>query len=730
MKAAYFHHGTALLLFFLISVNTNSLYAAAYYAIDTCSVNELCQTAVLIPNVESDDDFVCIQGCNTGAKPDIRMEQCTSDTCPTVWFTLMTDQKASFLNITITGLDTIRPVFRIYRGFNNCSELTPVRLAQGPDYCAFGNGGIARANGTKVEPNAQYYIAVGGLYGTEGGFELCVNSNSTGSVCVLERNIEVTSRSGGGPLSGPFNPGETIGVCMEVSNYSAALNGCQWFQGLVPVFGNGWDPSSFDQNGQPLNATINGFDMGIGGNGLYGAATWDWFADVDYHFRDTDREIGDFDGNGTIDMCSRLYDSECPDGDGIMGGCCGPCWGAPEGDILPPGWFAYGINGSCATPGPPVSVDWGDGNTCGSGMGPWKFCFDLVIRGFPDCSQNQTTGDLSMGFFTFADGEIGSWTGEESVCMSDQPARLNLPLACFLQTDLGTEYLPPQCNGSTFEYTLDEPGIDYWTWSVNPSSAVTPSSREGDNGYTIVDTLYNTHSTPIQVLYTFTGYEENSHNTVIKRIYVQVVPDIQTTLPGLIYACEKNQDSLVISAEPFTGGLAPYAFLWAPGGETTPAITIFSPFQNTAVTLDMIDSIGCTYHKEVRIQVRPCLLDTIGMDDESNDTQTDEDPPHGGGNYSSPGVNVLQSDLNSQALKVYPVPATNEVLIEWPADADDVKELAILDLRGVQLYKATLSPLEKSGHRLRLDVDEYIDGVYLVILKTQERILTAKLVKM
>ena len=67
---------------------------------------------------------------------------------------------------------------------------------------------------------------------------------------------------------------------MNVNSYTAVNNGCQWFQGIVPSFGNGWDPSSFDSLGQPDNATVNNLNIGEAGNGVYGPATWDWFNNV------------------------------------------------------------------------------------------------------------------------------------------------------------------------------------------------------------------------------------------------------------------------------------------------------------------------------------------------------------------------------------------------------------------------------------------------------------------
>ena len=268
------------------------------------------------------------------------------------------------------------------------------------------------------------------------------------SLCVVDRDIEIVSRSSGGPLEGPFFPGETVSICMNVNSYTAAVNGCQWFQGLIPVFGNGWDPSSFDGNGQPLNATVNGNAMGVAGNGLYGASTWDWFTNVDYHYDNTFYQIGDFDGNGTVEMCNILYDPDCPNTGGIMGGCCDPCWGAPLGDILPGGWFAYGINGSCRTPGPPVRVDWGDGNTCGGGMGPWAFCFDLNVGHIRNVLTDPSTQNLMLGFFTTADGETGAWTGNASICALDQPAFVTLPMCCSELME-AEDMLDPICSQST-----------------------------------------------------------------------------------------------------------------------------------------------------------------------------------------------------------------------------------------------------------------------------------------
>ncbi len=713
------------LLFF-----SSSLFAINSISQDTCAVNDFCETAIPIENVIADGGFVCVDGCTIGSTPEFFNNDCLIGVFPTVWYSVITEG-GTLMNIHVSSNEIENPAITLFQVISDCGDLVQIPLSQGNLPCLVGSNGVAESIGTDIASNTRYVIAVSSYDKIGGEFTLCISTISAASFCVTDKDLTIEARSGGTDLSGPFKPGEKVSICMNVNAYSAAGNGCQWFQGLVPVFGNGWDPSSFDQNGQPLNTTLNGNAIGQINNGLYGAATWDWFSDVDYHYRDTNRQIGDFDGNGTVDMCSTLYDPDCPNIGGITGGCCGPCWGAPLGDFLPPGWFAYGINGSCASPGPPVRVDWGDGNTCGGGMGPWNFCFDLVVREYPDCLVDATTSDLTIGFFTFADGEVGSWTGAASVCALDQPVMVSFPMRCAEETDLGIEFAEDKCADDVFGYVIDEPGIDHWTWDIFPSWAVQQSLKSGENGYAINDTLINLFQDPVEVTYYFTGYEDGTSATVIKQVRFRIIPGIRSSLPDIIHACERDKDSMIISALPLSGGLAPFSYMWHPGGETTPAITIFPPFQNTAVSLDMVDSIGCTYHKDIRIQVRPCQLDTIMPDDESNDTQTDEDPPHGGGNYATPGVSNSSLGIGrSQSLKVYPVPASDYVQIEWPATTEDAKELAILDLRGVLVHQVTLTPVESRAHRLRTNVEGYPEGVYLVMLKAKQGILTAKLVKM
>lgn len=551
--------------------------------------NDICENATDIPGVISDAPFVCVTGTNLDALPEASNNQCGIGEFPTVWFRIQTDGAAGLMNIQVTSDDFTAPTITLFHSIQDCSNLDPVGLTQSNLPCIVGTNGEAEAIGTDVGASEIYYLAISSLNSVGGEFDLCVNTLSNTSSCVVSRDIQITARSSGGPLTGPFLPGETVSICMNVNSFTASANGCQWFQGIVPVFGNGWDPSSFDADGQPISATINGNPMGVAGNGLYGQSTFDWFTDVGYHHDNVFYQIGDLDGNGTLDMCHTLYSVDCPDFGGIQGGCCGPCWDV-AGEILPPGWFAYGINGTCPIPGPPISVDWGDGNTCGCCMGPWNFCFDLVVRDFPDCIQDPTTMDLSLGFFTFADGETGAWTGGPSVCALDQPTKITLPFCCDELVE-ESEMLSPICSTGIVEYIIDAPGVEYWYWTVDAGNVTGAHEGQGGPGSIINDTLINTGSDIEIVVYSFIGYGGGDCPFFEQNVTIVVNPTMGVTLDPIILCSSPTSYTITPNV---TGGSGNYEYIWAPGGETTSSITVENPTNGAEYFVTVSDDSGCS----------------------------------------------------------------------------------------------------------------------------------------
>jgi hypothetical protein len=101
--------------------------------------------------------------------------------------------------------------------------------------------------------------------------------NFSATNCLIDAELTVINTSLGSPVEGPFVPGEIVTFEFEILNYRAdaanAGNQCQWLQGVVPVFGNGWDPISFRTDGRPVNRSKPN-------------ENWNWFpeGEVGYNF--------------------------------------------------------------------------------------------------------------------------------------------------------------------------------------------------------------------------------------------------------------------------------------------------------------------------------------------------------------------------------------------------------------------------------------------------------------
>ncbi|HZV68562.1 MAG TPA: T9SS type A sorting domain-containing protein [Saprospiraceae bacterium] len=723
--------------------------------------NDICETAIHIPNVISDTSFVKIQGNTFGANPEIVVNSCFISISPTVWYFVEADDIATLINIQVTSVDFSAPAINLFHLVTDCNALEHVPLTPNDQECVMGSNGVAMAIGSEIQSGEVYYIAVSSIFSSGGDFELSVNTISVGSKCVTSRNIEITYRSSGGPLTGPFFPGEKIGVCMNVDTFTAVANGCQWFQGIVPVFGNGWKPTSFDANGQPLNATVNGLPMGQLGNGLYQftlAATWDWFTDVGHHFDHAFYQISDFDVNGRMDICHTLYEANCSDLDGVTGGCCGPCWDDP-GEILPPGWFSYGINGTCAIPGPPISKDWGDGNTCGCCMGPWRFCFELEVRDFTDCSIDSTRRDLSIGFFTFADGQIGSWSGGPSNCALDQPVKIILPLCCYVP-DTSSAFLTTICSGEIVEINFTEDSVQYWVWTVDVENVTGAHDGYGGPGSMIIDTLVNNDDSNEHVTYTIQGFGDDPCPLLVRSFSVEVVPQISVSLlqDQSTEICEG--DTVVITAD-IAGGEAPFTFEWS-----TPAGLVSGDSVNATIpgmySLVLSDITGCAATSDtLNIVVNPNPVVDLGTDTLIVDLQVILDAGNPGAAYlwntgdttqtleanesglysvivtdslgCSSSDSVYVSIITSvsyeikKRIRVYPNPNNGVFTITGEIGVPDILQIKVLNSIGSMIY-SSVPELMNSGFSRSFDIHKAGKGIYFLQIYLGDQVIEEKMI--
>jgi gliding motility-associated-like protein len=208
--------------------------------------------------------------------------------------------------------------------------------------------------------------------------------------------------------------------------------------------------------------------------------------------------------------------------------------------------------------------------------------------------------NLELGFFTTADGETGSWTGNSNVCALDQPAFVTLPMCCN-ELEEGFDMLDPICSEQPFVYVIDEPGVEYWTWTVESQGVNGAFPGEGGPGSTIIHVLTNTSGDPEIVTYTFLGFAGGACPVFIKEVEIEVFPEIDVDLDSEPM-CSTPDEPYELTPT-VTGGTGAYEYSWSPFGETTPTVMVNNPVNGTTYIVSVTDNAGCFSTASVTISV-------------------------------------------------------------------------------------------------------------------------------
>ena len=200
----------------------------------SCVDNDLCTS----PDVQSlvTSSTTCITDCNTGAVqgPDFTGANCEDFLHPTVWYEFTTGSSDASIDITLNSVDLSNPHYAIF-STTDCLSFAIID-------CIQGSGGSASGT-TILATNTTYLIAVSDVNGDEGNFDLCMTLNPDNSACNTDNDLSVTATSMGSPLTGPFQGGEIVTFCYTINQYLDNSQ-CNYLQGIVPSFGNCWDPVS------------------------------------------------------------------------------------------------------------------------------------------------------------------------------------------------------------------------------------------------------------------------------------------------------------------------------------------------------------------------------------------------------------------------------------------------------------------------------------------------------
>lgn len=534
-----------------------------------CAVNDLCSDAIDISGAPAQQ--ICIQGCNTGVGPDATGGSGCFDfsAIPTVWYTFTTDGNTAGVTLTVGSPSFDQPQIALFEG--PCPG-TPVD-------CNLGSGGSVALNNVTVMPNTTYLVAVGSIGGQEGDFTVCgLYIGAGGTNCVTSGEVEVLSCSLGSPLSGPFQPNETVNMCFNI-DWSSTGNNCQWLHGVVPEFGDCWSPISFGADGMPNNVTVQ-------------LPNAQWYADGDVVYND----LG---GSGALPP------------------------GAPTGA----GWYVVGVNNNGNLPLICGPNDWQTDPNCSFGIpmgcnsaSTYQICFDLVTKSFAECDGDASAIDCGVSFKTYGDGETGGWS--QPGCEADIPIFGNYSLNCCIGPEM--LFLPQTvCSDEQFDIFLDDfllpptqAGDVSYTWTVSAPAGVNGASDcPGACGVILSQILTNTTGSPQIVTYTITPRSLDGCLGLPYDLQITVLPEIVANIDNPTGAvCSGGCVNLFASA---SGGNPGYFYEWDNGdvGITTEVCPTFTTMYMVTVT----DANGCTGVESITVEANPNLaVDIFVVPDVTN----------------------------------------------------------------------------------------------------------------
>ena len=378
----------------------------------------------------------------------------------------------------------------------------------------------------------------------------------------------------------PYNPGQTVNFTVTIPPYSQTTT-IQWLQAVIPVFGEGWDPSSFEYfSGPPVAHTV---PSGI----------WDWWdeGEITYNYSSTNYQLY-FNELGQLAIC---HFSNCPpESDGCIS----------AGDRLPAGWYAYspGSGPACQNNGNP-NFGWGDGSSPSNSL---TFTFSLTAREFEGAEGCDPTGfkDLGVAIFTMSDQQTGCWqpASGADACRSDRPGIFKAQNKCCQGPEI--EYEDTICSEGNFSWNIvtnqdaADPDIAIlWQLQV-PSGLEVLSGAISGAGRSLSNTFRNQTGTPLTAIYNILATNSLSCD-IESQVFVTILPELDIALPDPPVLCPGDQ---VVLSPVVSGGTGiGYSYLWT-GGSTGSSLTV-SPSSTTTYRVTVTDNLGCQGIASVTVRV-------------------------------------------------------------------------------------------------------------------------------
>jgi hypothetical protein len=412
---------------------------------DSCSSQFLCLPDSMLTNhlyPPANDALICVSGCNAGygPGPSFNNGSCPDFVNATAYFYVTTDTSADLLTLSVSSNEFNQPQIALLKSVN-CISFQQVE-------CATGSNGNVVLPYIDIEPQTVYVIAITDVAGNIGEFEFCATSIDV-EFCNEDDRIFATQTSMGSPLSGPYKPGEEVQICYELEDWKKL--DCNGFQGLVPTFGPGWDLTSFDLFGEPVqtDSMIAPVTTGF----------WSWY------------KVGDVRYNVS-----------------------NPINGYEGGQGMPAGW--YFTNTADPPPADEPDQTTGDISNCLPTSGKWKVCFTLKV--VEECESNL---DCSISMKTFSDGEIGINTS--LACAYDQEELFTANMLCCLNPSIQNIQNFSVCSGDTISFAPQTnllPPVTY-SWTADPDPFIS-GAADGNDLNQFYQILTTEAAIPLKVRYT------------------------------------------------------------------------------------------------------------------------------------------------------------------------------------------------------------------------------------
>ena len=375
-----------------------ALFFTLIFATVAFAQSDLCATAVDLGTLPGNGGILCQNGTTVGATPTFPpfgINGCFGGNIPgnipDVWYQFTASENTIEVNVNSLANVINNPAVTLWQ-----------------DACITGtilDCGVGATNNvfmlfTGLIVGNTYWLLISGT-GPDGfgDFEICIESNDI-NTCAQDQTVWVNPP----PVSGVYLSDFLVEICISVDQ-PFVQNGADWFHGMVPSFGSGWN-----------QATINPTQTAAS---CSGSGVWGWYASV----------------TGT---------NTNPQNPGTVG----------------PGFFYETSAG-----GPPMDGNPGNnfGDNCSGGTASWDFCFTIRTNDAAACIEGD---DLTIQWVNYSDSETGSW-GSNSICPGDPELAVQAVLTCCPPPDVVVNQLG--CGGSTIasiEVTGVGIGPFAYTWST------------------------------------------------------------------------------------------------------------------------------------------------------------------------------------------------------------------------------------------------------------------------